>query len=142
MHQRYNPDGVWGPNGRAFNQGIVQGPGRVVHITGQVAWDAHHRVIGTGDVARQFDQCVDNIRRILEPVGGRLGDIVSMTVYFLRREDLPAIQAARARHFPPADAPASILIQVPGLVIDDFLVELVPIAVVPDERFRAISAPA
>jgi enamine deaminase RidA (YjgF/YER057c/UK114 family) len=58
-----------------------------------------------------------------------------MTIYFLDREDLPTIQRVRARHFDAATAPASILIQVPGLVVPELLVELVPIAVVPPDRF-------
>jgi enamine deaminase RidA (YjgF/YER057c/UK114 family) len=58
-----------------------------------------------------------------------------MTIYFLDRADLPAIQRVRSRHFDAATAPASVLIQVPGLVLPEFLVELVPIAVVPHRRF-------
>jgi enamine deaminase RidA (YjgF/YER057c/UK114 family) len=74
--------------------------------------------------------------RFLGAVGGTLDDVVSLTIYFLNRADLPAIQRLRARHFKAGAAPASILIQVAGLVIPEFLVELVPVAVVPAARFR------
>jgi enamine deaminase RidA (YjgF/YER057c/UK114 family) len=131
----FNPAGMWQPNGRAFNQGVVQGEGKVVHVTGQVAWDADDNVVGAGDAEAQMDKAVENVRRVLAEVGGTLADIVTMTVYFLDRADLPAIQRARARHFDAATAPASVLIQVPGLVLPEFLVELVPVAVVPHERF-------
>ncbi|MFI7707322.1 RidA family protein [Nonomuraea sp. NPDC049480] len=135
MADGFNPAGVWAPNGRAFSQGVIQGKGEVVHVTGQVAWDEHGEVVGAGDVEAQMEKSIDNVRLILAAVGGRLDDIVSMTVYFLRREDLPAIQRVRSRHFSPGTAPASVLIQVPGLVLPEFLVELVPIAVIPPERF-------
>lgn len=135
MADRFNPAGMWQPNGRAFSQGVVQGDGAVVHVTGQVAWDEHDNVIGVGDVEAQLEQAVDNVRTVLAEVGGTLGDIVSMTVYFLDRADLPSIQRVRARHFDLATAPASVLIQVPGLVLPELLVELVPIAVVPYDRF-------
>lgn len=135
MADGFNPSGVWAPNGRAFSQGVVQGKGEVVHVTGQVAWDEHDEVVGAGDIEAQMEKSIDNIRLILAAVGGRLEDIVSMTIYFLRREDLPAIQLVRSRHFSPGSAPASVLIQVPGLVLPEFLVELVPIAVIPPERF-------
>jgi enamine deaminase RidA (YjgF/YER057c/UK114 family) len=131
----FNPAGMWQPNGRAFNQGVVQGEGKVVHVTGQVAWDADDNVVGAGDAEAQLDKAVENVRRVLAEVGGTLADIVTMTVYFLDRADLPAIQRARARHFDAATAQASVLIQVPGLVLPEFLVELVPVAVVPHERF-------
>jgi enamine deaminase RidA (YjgF/YER057c/UK114 family) len=132
---RFNPAGMWQPNGRAFSQGVVQGEGVVVHVTGQVSWDEHDNVVGVGDVEEQMEKAVDNVRTVLAEVGGTLGDIVSMTIYFLDRADLPAIQRVRARHFEAATAPASVLIQVPGLVLPEFLVELVPIAVVPPDRF-------
>jgi enamine deaminase RidA (YjgF/YER057c/UK114 family) len=135
MADGFNPAGVWAPNGRAFSQGVIQGSGEVVHVTGQVAWDEHGEVVGTGDIEAQMEKSIDNVRLILAAVGGRLSDIVSMTIYFLRREDLPGIQRVRSRHFSPGTAPASVLIQVPGLVLPEFLVELVPIAVIPPERF-------
>jgi enamine deaminase RidA (YjgF/YER057c/UK114 family) len=132
----FNPPGIWRPNGRAFNQGVVAGPGEVVHVTGQVAWDEYDNVIGIGDAEAQAEKAIDNVRVILGEVGGRLADIVSMTIYFLDRADLPVIQRVRSRHFDLDTAPASILIQVPGLVIPELLVEIVPIAVVPHDRFR------
>lgn len=137
MARHFNPKGMWRPNGRAFSQGVVQGSGEVVHITGQVAWDEHDNVIGIGDIEAQAEKCVENIRIVLGEVGGTLADIVSMTIYFLHREDIPGIQRVRARHFAIETAPASVLIQVPGLVLPDFLVEMVPIAVVPHDRFTA-----
>jgi enamine deaminase RidA (YjgF/YER057c/UK114 family) len=136
MAEHFNPEGIWQPDGRAFSQGVVQGPGEVVHITGQVAWDEHSNVVGPGDAEAQMEKAVENVRTILDVVGGRLEDVVSMTIYFLRREDLPTIQRVRARHFEAATAPASVMIQVPGLIIPELLLELVPIAVVPHDRFR------
>jgi enamine deaminase RidA (YjgF/YER057c/UK114 family) len=136
MKDCFNPKGMWAPNGRAFSQGVVQGEGRVIHITGQVAWDAESSVVGIGDVRVQFEKSIENTARILAEVGGTLDDIVSMTIYFLNRSDLPAIQEVRAKHFKYGTAPASILIQVAGLVIPELLIELVPIAVVPHERFH------
>ncbi|MEI8408821.1 MULTISPECIES: RidA family protein [unclassified Kribbella] len=136
MVRHFNPEGVWGPGGRAFNQGVIQPEGRVVHVTGQVAWDSDSVVVGVGDAAAQLRKSFENVRAILAEVGGDLSDIVSMTIYFLDRADLPAIQQVRAEYFPAATAPASILIQVPGLVIPELLVEVVPIAVVPPDRFH------
>lgn len=137
MARGFNPDGIWAPNGRAFSQGVVQGPGEVIHVTGQVAWDEHSNVIGAGDAEAQLEKALDNVAIVLAEVGGRLSDIVSMTIYFLDRDDLPAIQRVRSRRFAPETAPVSILIQVAGLVLPELLVEVVPIAVVPPERYRA-----
>jgi enamine deaminase RidA (YjgF/YER057c/UK114 family) len=136
MADGFNPQGIWQPNGRAFSQGVIQGPGEVVHVTGQVAWDAHDQVVGVGDPEAQMEQCIHNVRAVLAEVGGELEDIVSMTIYFGNRDDLPAIQRVRSRHFSEGTAPASIIIQAAGFVLPEFLVELVPVAVVPPDRFR------
>jgi enamine deaminase RidA (YjgF/YER057c/UK114 family) len=134
----FNPPGIWAPRGRAFSQGVVAPAGHTtIHVTGQVAWDEHSNVVGPGDVRAQMVKSIENIEAILSEVGGTLDDIVSMTIYFLDRAHLPIIQEVRARYFKAGTAPASILIQVTGLVIPELLIELVPIAVVPPDRYRA-----
>jgi 2-iminobutanoate/2-iminopropanoate deaminase len=136
MANGFNPAGMWGPNARAFSQGVIQGDGVVIHVTGQVAWDEKQNVVGAGDIRVQMQTCIENIKTVLAAVGGTLDDIVSLAIYFLNRQDLPAIQEVRARHFTVGTAPVSILLQVPGLVLPEFLIELVPIAVVPHARFK------
>ncbi len=136
MTTRFNPPGLWPQKGRAFNHGVVQPEGKVLHITGQVSWDERGELVGAGDCEAQIRLSFDHVERILAAVGGRLDDIVSLTVYFLDRRDLPAIQKVRSEKFTSETAPVSILIQTPGLVIPELLVELVPIAVIPHERYR------
>jgi enamine deaminase RidA (YjgF/YER057c/UK114 family) len=65
-----------------------------------------------------------------------LEDIVSLTTYLTDRSHLPIIQAVRNGYFDSPRAPASTSLIVAGLGHRDFLVELAPIAVVPDQRFR------
>jgi enamine deaminase RidA (YjgF/YER057c/UK114 family) len=137
MTNRFNPPGLWPQKGRAFNHGVVQPDGVVVHVTGQVAWDENGAVVGESDAGAQMEKAMDNVRMILAAVGGRLEDIVSQTIYFVDRADLAAIQRVRSLHFPAETAPASILIQVAGLVIPELLVEVVPIAAIPHARYRA-----
>ena len=136
MTTRFNPPSGWPQAGRAFNHGVVQPEGKTLHVTGQVAWDQDGRLVGEGDVEAQMRKSFDNTIKILETVGGRLEDIVSMTIFFLDRDHLPVIQQVRAEYFSSETAPASIIIQTPGLVIPELLVELVPIAVIPLDRYR------
>lgn len=105
-------------------------------MTGQVAWDGEGNLVGEGDCEAQLRQCFDNVEHILRAVGGRFEDMVSLTIYFLNTEDMPAIQRVRAEKLAPEIAPASILIQTPGLVVPELLVELVPVAVIPFERYH------
>ena len=115
--------------------GVVQHGGRVIHFTGQVAWDEQEGLVGKGDVEAQAHQCFRNIKAVLEAVGGRLEDIVSVTTYFTDRSQLPVIQKVRNQYFDQATAPVSTSVMVAGLGHEDFLVELTPVAVVPEERF-------
>ena len=136
MTIRFNPPSGWPQLGRAFNHGIVEPEGRTLRMTGQMAWDGEGRLVGAGDCETQIRQCFDNVERILAAVGGRFEDLVSLTIYFLNPADLPAIQKVRAETLAPEIAPASILIQTPGLVAPELLVELVPVAIVPYERYH------
>lgn len=136
MTTRFNPPTGWPQFGRAFNHGVVQPDGRVLHVTGQVAWDAKGRVVGEDDCEVQARKCFENVESILRAVGGRFEDIVSLTIYFLRYEDVPVIQRVRAELISPETAPASVLIRVAGLVDPKLLVEVVPIAVIPEDRYH------
>ena len=128
---------VWSPRGRGFSMGVVQPEGRVIHFTGQVAWDENEQIVGKGDVAEQTRQCFRNIERVLVAVGGTLGDLVAVTTYYTHRSQLPLIQQVRTELLDAENAPTSTSIMVAGLGHEDFLVELAPIAVVPDHRLVA-----
>ncbi len=127
--------GVWSARGRGFSMGVVQPQGKVIHFTGQVAWDETEQIVGEGDVAEQTRQCFRNIEKVLAAVGGRLDDLVAVTTYYTDRSQLPLIQQVRNEFLDADYAPTSTSIMVAGLGHEDFLVELAPIAVVPDDRF-------
>ncbi len=114
--------------------GTVAGHGRFVHLTGQVAWDADERLVGAGDVAAQTEQTFRNIAALLQQIGGQMNDIVSVTTWFVRDGDLSAIQTVRARWLDFPNPPASTSVRVAGLGDPGFLVELTPVAVIPEDR--------
>lgn len=136
MTIRYNPPTGWPQQGRPFHHGVVEPEGRVLHITGQVAWDSDVNVIGIGDCEAQAHRCFDNVEHILRAVGGSLKDIVSLTIFYVDPSDMPAIQKVRAERLNLEDGPVSILIQAAGLIVPELLVEVIPIAVIPDDRFH------
>ena len=131
-----NPEGLWHPRGRGFSMAVLHQCGSMIHMTGQVAWDADETIVGLGDVAEQTRQCFRNIRSVLEPVGGSLDDIVAITTYYTAPEHLAAIQSVRAEFLAIEKAPASTSVMVAGLGHPDFLVELTPVAVIAVDRLR------
>ena len=131
----YNPPDIWRPKGR-ISHGVASGEGRQIHITGQIAFDRDRNVVGKGDVARQMQVCVGHIERILDGFGGRLDDVVSLTVFYTNADQIDRIRTVWDETFDRAGTtPACIMIQVAGLVHPDLLIELIPTAVVPHERF-------
>ena len=133
---RINLADVWDDEDFPFNQAVVEPDGRRVHLTGQVAWDADYNIVGQDDAATQTEYAMKNIRKVLAAMGGALSDIVSLTMYYVRDEDLPAIQAVRKRAMEKATGPAVTGVKVAGLVHPALLVELTVTAVVPHDRFR------
>ncbi len=103
--------------------------GRLVYVSGQVAWDASGNIVGKGDVGAQARQTFRNLRQVLQAAGGDLGSLMKMTTYITRIEDRPAVAEARGEVF-DGEVPASTLIVVKGLFHPDFLVEIDGVAVV------------
>ena len=137
MPRGFKSSAVWQAHGRGFQMGTIQPEGVTVHLTGQVAWDESENIVGIGDVEVQTRQCFENIRDLLQVVGGCLEDIVAITTYFTDRSQLPAIQKIRSEYLDADTAPVSTSVMVAGLGHKDFLVELTPISVIPTNRFIA-----
>jgi len=133
---RISPPEVWSDEDFPFSQAVVEPLGRRVHLTGQVGWNADGEIVGPGDPEVQTGVAIDNIEILLAALGGQLSDIVSTTLYYVRDEDLPAIQNVRMRRFSKAHGPAATGVKVAGLVDPGLLVELTVIAVIPEERFK------
>jgi enamine deaminase RidA (YjgF/YER057c/UK114 family) len=129
--QVVQPEGFAPPRG--YSNGVVT-RGRLVHVGGQVGWNASHQFT-SDDFTVQFGQALDNVLAVVRAAGADAADIARMTVYVT---DLPAYRAATAtlgpiwrermgRHYP-----AMALVGVTGLVEPRALVEIEAVAVVPD----------
>ena len=103
--------------------------GRLLYISGQVAWDASGNIVGKGDVSTQARQTFENLRGVLQAAGGDLSSLMKITTYITRIEDFPAVAAARSTVF-SGELPASTLIVVKSLFHPDFLIEVEGVAAV------------
>jgi enamine deaminase RidA (YjgF/YER057c/UK114 family) len=129
---RFNPPNVWSHGDFLSNLAVVEPLGRRVHLSGQVAWTPDRAVVGIGDAEAQTERAIDNIEAVLSALGGKLADIVSLTMYFVRDEDFEAIQRVRRRRFAKLTGPATTGIKVAGIPFPDLLVEITATAVIPD----------
>ena len=103
--------------------------GRLLYISGQVAWDASGSIVGKGDVRAQARQTFDNLRGVLRAAGGDLPNLMKITTYITKIEDFPDVAQARSEVF-QGELPASTLIVVKSLFHPDFLIEVEAVAAV------------
>ena len=103
--------------------------GRLLYVSGQVAWDPSGQIVGKGDVGAQARQAFDNLRGVLRAAGGDLQNLMKITTYITKLEHFPAVAEARSAVF-AGELPASTLIVVKALFHPDFLVEVEGVAAV------------
>jgi 2-iminobutanoate/2-iminopropanoate deaminase len=104
----------------------VDGPGRWIHVAGQVAMDADAKV--SGNLAEQTNVTLDHIERILNGVGANLSHVVKITVYLTGLDDYAEFSRVRAERFGDSP-PASAAVQVAGLLLGA-LIEIEAVAFV------------
>jgi 2-iminobutanoate/2-iminopropanoate deaminase len=91
----------------------VSGPGRWIHVSGQIPLDDARAVLG-GPVREQVESVFDGLQGALERAGAALADVVKITVFVTDLGVLPEVDAVRAHRC--ADAlPASSAVQVGAL---------------------------
>ena len=103
--------------------------GRLLYISGQVAWDGGGNIVGKGDVRAQARQAFENLRGVLQAAGGDVQNLMKITTYITKIEDFPAVAEARSATF-SGELPASTLIVVKALFHPDFLIEVEGVAAV------------
>lgn len=124
-----NPPELGSPPG--YSQVVEVRTNRIVFIAGQTALDAEGRLVGKGDFSAQVEQVFRNLGVALAAVGCSAGNLVKLTVFLRRMEDLAAYREARNRFFASVSPPAALavtLVEVSKLYGPDFLVEIEAVA--------------
>lgn len=127
MKESLQPKGLSDPRPR-YTQAIMTKPGRLLFIAGQTAVDANGNIVGKGDIEAQVKQVFENIKTVLNDVGGSLQDLVKTTTYITDIKYRDGLGKVRSRFY-EKDPPTSTLIVVKGLAREEFLVEIEGIAV-------------
>ena len=127
-----NPAALPTPSG--YSHGTLSG--NTLYLGGQTALDADMKIVPGGIVA-QFRQAFGNVLTTLAEAGGRPEDLVSITIYLT---DIPDYQAHGReigqvwRELAGATYPAMAGIGTTALWQPEALIEIVGVAVIPDER--------
>ena len=132
MERKYlNPPTLLQPRGYTHVV-TVDGGGKMVFISGQVAVDKDGKLVGPGDLKTQIRQAASNLKLALEAAGATAADIVKTNTYIVnyKQADYSALREARAEVFPSGEPPASTLVGVTSLAVDGLMVEMEAIAIV------------
>jgi enamine deaminase RidA (YjgF/YER057c/UK114 family) len=114
---------------RAYSQAVITEGGRIVWLAGQVALEDAAGKSLAGDFDGQVHEVFRLLRVTLEEAGGKLGNMVTMTVFITDARFGDRFVELRKGIF-GSEFPASALITVRGLARPEFLVEVQGIAVV------------
>ena len=96
---------------------------RMIWVSGQIAFDEQEKFIGKGDIRAQTEQCLKNIQRALQKLGGSMDDVVQVTVFVTDMSGLKDIHDVRLKYF-KEPYPTSTLVEVQGFVNPDALIEI------------------
>jgi enamine deaminase RidA (YjgF/YER057c/UK114 family) len=125
-----NPESLGAPSGYA-NGVLTEAAGRLLFISGQVAWDEHQQIV-SADLVEQFDRALANVVTVVTEAGGTTDRIARLILYVVDKNDYRArmkeigerYRARMGKHFP-----AMVLVEIAGLLEDRAKIEIEGIAV-------------
>jgi len=129
-----NPASLAVPSG--YSHGTLSG--NTLYLGGQTALDEEMKIVD-GGIVEQFRQAFGNVLATLAEAGGKPSDLVSITIYLT---DIPDYQAHGReigqvwRELAGPVYPAMAGIGTTALWQPEALIEIVGIAVIPDDRLR------
>ncbi len=125
MNKQRNPSAMAAPIGPFCHASEVPGGSRLLYISGQVGMRPDGSVPAT--VEEQAEVTWQNIEACLADAGMSVADLVKITTFVVRAEDLPAAGKARAAHLGET-RPTSTTVIVSALVIPSLLIEIEAVA--------------
>jgi enamine deaminase RidA (YjgF/YER057c/UK114 family) len=124
--KRHNPIPILEAYEAIFAHGVEVPPSaRTIFVSGQVGVSSDGR-LADGGFEAQCRQAIANIGVVLESARMTLDNVIKVTIFITRREDLALLRNVRAAHL--AVAPAVTVVIVAGLHDPDWLVEIEAVA--------------
>ncbi|WP_236002335.1 RidA family protein [Paraburkholderia elongata] len=123
---------------RAYSLSVSTRGGKTVYLAGQLnIADIGNKPL-PGDFDGQARAAFQRIEKTLEAAGGKLSDIVSMTVFITDVRNGGHFSDIRKEFFAPGKYPASALIAIRNLGVPGALIEIQAIAVVGGNDNRSL----
>ena len=113
-----------------------------VFIAGTIAVDEDGSIVGENDMEAQTRHIFDQFEQSLEDLGGDLDDLVRVRVYVTTMDDDALEGYSRGRdgradfYNDPEHYPASTMVKVDSLVLEEAMVEVDAEAIIPDDGWN------
>jgi len=130
MKTAVNPKHLPNTTQYGYSQATIVAPNaKVIYVAGQIGITDE----GPNDFEHQVDRSFENMIAVLEASGGRVDDVVKITLLIkdYDEEKLKYLVSKRRQVF-GNNPPASILIPVPRLALDSLKFEIDAVAVAPE----------
>jgi 2-iminobutanoate/2-iminopropanoate deaminase len=105
------------------------GPGRLIHVAGNVGFGPDGKVV-RGGMGAEAKATFDNIERTLAEAGADMSHVVKINAFVTSLEEYPDYASVRAERFGEV-LPASATVQVAGLLVGAHI-EIDAVAFIPD----------
>jgi len=115
---------------RSYSPAVITEGGRIVWLAGHLAAEDEAGNSLAGDFDGQVRCVFRKLAATLEQAGGRLADIVAMTVYIVDVRNNTRLVELRKEFFADDAYPASTLVTVAALNRPELMVEISAIAVI------------
>jgi enamine deaminase RidA (YjgF/YER057c/UK114 family) len=129
--EHIQPAGLFASERFGFTQVVTSPPGKLVFVSGQVAFDENAQVVGGDDLGAQAEQALANLGRALESAGAAAADVAFLRIYIANYDPSNlAVLGPLLPKFFGAKLPAQTLLGVQALAMPELLIELEALAVV------------
>lgn len=115
---------------RAYSPAVKINAGTTVYLAGQTGYQDEKGETYPGNFDQQARVAFARMRKTLEAAGGKLDDIVTMTVFITDMANGTRFTQLRKEYFQDERYPASALIGIKELARPEMMIEIQAIAVV------------
>jgi len=124
-----NPPGS--PTPKSYHHVVTTEQGRMIFLSGQVAFDSNRHIVGENDVVAQTRQAMRNLKSAVETGGGQISDIVQITTHVVDYDpkQLDDVTGTIAEFFEPECLPTNTLVGIASLSTQGLLIEISGIAI-------------
>jgi len=127
LSKRHDPFPVKEPYHGIYSHGVETRAGaRMLHVSGQIGVPPDGRPLSV-DFHEQCTQAIRNVEAVLHSANMQLRDIVKMSFFLVRREDMAGLVEVR-KQLLDGVRPAITTVFVAGLVSPDWWVEVEAVA--------------